>query len=272
MRKGLTQKQLKTLRRKKALTRKRVRQLQKTRVLEEEKQKRTANKFQNILGLVAASGVDPSVLSKAASISKATRSNFLTQSLLQKRSLYRQLSQAIKTQNCEEFDRLILHFKDIGKDDELFPENNQTLLEILLDVLAIECQNIFITHMISLSNNEIDCLKHMIHTLLLKGARIRKETVMLLWESNQEIIEYILDNEPGFKEASLEYKDFIRSHLYNLYEISPSNIYQYYSHGLYIFNGFVSSYNPKTGEYWFDYPYNNDISNSNNNNNDHNWN
>jgi hypothetical protein len=281
MAKGKSRKIARAYGRRKLQTRRRERNREATAnlAIEEAKKKRTANLFQNILGLVVASGMNENLLSKAAAISKATRTNYLTNMLRKKQVAYAKrqaelrynkpnaLHQAIQDANVVEVKR-ILKEKKISIEDQ-FAERI-TPLEAALASFDIYRNQL---------EQKQDALREIVALLLTNKAKIRKQALFELWQLDYENLNYLLDTHREFCHRSIVYQKEILQDLRDQLHMIKDNINDYSQEwdrayqGYYVpqslyddydkqeerirsFKTFVKSYNPETGEYWLTYPEN----------------
>ena len=244
----------------------------------EAKQKRTANLFQNVLGIVAASGYNENVLRQALSISKATRSNYLTNSLLRKAKKEKErqwklshadanpLHKAVNAKNANAVQALLEERKPDFKINDL-RWGRLTALEIAIEKLYDGGDQ-----------EDLNKVKQIIQRLLDKGAKVRVKTMVMLWSlSNVDVLNDLLQTFPRFRHLSLAYKEKILQQLQqNLegvrddiaesqrefnrrwgYGHIPPGYYEAEADLLAIigsFHAFLQTYNPETGDYLLELP------------------
>lgn len=246
----------------------------------EARQKRQANLFQNILGITAAVGYNENVLPQALAISKATRSNYLTNSLLRRaqREKIRQaqlshekanpLHEAVVAKNVNAVRALLEQKKPEFKiDDQRW--GSSTALEIAISKLNEGGEQ-----------EDLNRLKQIIQLLLDKGAKVRPRTMMLIWSlPNKDTLNDVLQTFPRFRHLSLAYKDKIWNGLErDLQDVRddmnesrhefhrPTRSYGYIPDYMYdseaniltimdSFYAFVETYNHETGEYSLELSY-----------------
>ena len=262
--------------------------------------KREADKLQNILGIVSAVGYNENVLPLAASLSKRSRSNYLTSTLLKKKVEHAKaqaakrynynlklnaLQQAVVNMNAEGVKEYFLKTKkqNLRLEDE--DHTGKTPLEVVFQRIT--------------KQNET-AAREIVKLLLEKGAKIRRKTMFMLWDIDYENLYYFLQTFPAFRHRTLVYKDQILDELKYRLQIVQTDIneakldfnrnyggygrvpgylleeYDRQEERIYAFREFLMSYDETSG-YFTLFPEENNfeniyrnLNNANNNNNNNN--
>jgi hypothetical protein len=214
----------------------------------EAKQARVRAMLPNVLGIASAIGYNENVLRLASSLSRNTRSNYLTTMVREGRVRYGQeqaereygyttpLHNAIRTKNVEKVREMLNTTRvsnrqtlrtRLENQSTLFPFRGETALESALREFAgyvnvpksiderIATQNYNQTTLDRLAQEKTQAmentkkLQEIIGMLLEKNARVRPKAIITIWHMDLDTIELLLKAFPIFQHKSIIYENFV---------------------------------------------------------------